>query len=283
MALGPDDQTTPARELVSCGRAWQDQEVVIVDSASKQRAGETEVGEIWVAGPSVAQGYWQQPEKTAEDFDGRLAGEPDAGPYLRTGDLGFFARGELYVTGRHKDLVILRGRNHYPQDIEQSAERSHPALRPGSGAAFSVESQGEEQLVVVWELERRAQSEAAEAAVAIRQEVSQDHEVQVREVVLLRAGSIPKTTSGKIRRHACRADYLADRLTVIDRDAMADAGAEEEEEVPAALAALGLRREVLRVLQPEEKRPALLFRHGREGSRRRSQTGGARPPCRSPG
>jgi acyl-CoA synthetase (AMP-forming)/AMP-acid ligase II len=130
------------------------------------------VGEIWVAGPSVALGYWGKPEETARTLGARLAGE-SCGPYLRTGDLGFLRAGELFVTGRLKDLIILRGRNHYPQDLELTAEESHPALRPGCGAAFSAEVAGEERLVVVHELERRREGEAGAAMEAVRQAVAE--------------------------------------------------------------------------------------------------------------
>src|SRR4029077_2284192 len=122
-------------------------------------ASDGQEGEIWISGPSIAQGYWGQPEATEHVFRARLAGGPaEAGEasFLRTGDLGFLRGGELFVTGRLKDLIIIRGRNLYPQDIELTVERSHPALRPGCGAAFSIELGQEERLVVVHEHERSA-------------------------------------------------------------------------------------------------------------------------------
>src|SRR6185295_19068978 len=130
-----------ACELVSCGHAWLEQQIRIVDAESAAPCRPGQVGEIWVAGPSVAQGYWNRPEESDRAFRARLAGTGD-GHYPRTGDLGFVADGELYVTGRLKDLLIIRGRNHYPQDIERTVERSHPALRPGEGAAFAIEVDG---------------------------------------------------------------------------------------------------------------------------------------------
>ncbi|HYG64186.1 MAG TPA: condensation domain-containing protein, partial [Thermoanaerobaculia bacterium] len=180
------------------------------------------VGEIWIAGPSVARGYWRNAEATARDFGAVLTGLPGEvdGPFLRTGDLGFVADGELYVTGRLKDLVIIRGRNHYPQDLELTAESSHPDLRAGSGAAFAVEVEGEERLILVQEVERRLRGDVSEVAEAIRQAVAAEHEVQVWEVVLVRPGGVPKTSSGKVRRSACRAAYLEGELPVVGRSAL---------------------------------------------------------------
>lgn len=212
--LDDADQET-ARRLVGSGhRGWQ-LDVVIADPASRRRLAEGRVGEIWVSGESVAQGYWQRPEVTAENFRARLADEPDAGPYLRTGDLGFFAGDELFITGRAKDLIILRGRNHYPQDIERTAEESHGDLRPGCGAAVSIDLEGEERLVVIYEVERRPKDAPEVIAEAVRRRVSEVHEVQVHDVVLIRVATVPKTSSGKIQRHACRRDYLDGNLTVV--------------------------------------------------------------------
>jgi acyl-CoA synthetase (AMP-forming)/AMP-acid ligase II len=223
-AARPLPASDPAgRTLVSCGRAWLGQELAIVDPATFARCPDGQIGEVWLRGASVAQGYWKRPEATAETFDGRLAGDPAearTAPFLRTGDLGFVDGGELFVTGRLKDLIIIRGRNLYPQDIELTVERSHPALRPGCGAAFSIELGDEERLVVVQELERNATDtpppvESVEAiGDAVRRAVAEEHEAQVQQVVLLRAGSIPKTSSGKIQRRACRAALLAGKLDV---------------------------------------------------------------------
>jgi acyl-CoA synthetase (AMP-forming)/AMP-acid ligase II len=239
--LPADDPAS--RVLVSCGRAWLGQDLAIVDPETLRRSDDGKVGEIWVRGPSVAQGYWHRPVESAETFDGRLAeaaagpagareggeGEHGSAPFLRTGDFGFLDGGELFVTGRLKDLIIIRGRNLYPQDIELTVERSHPALRPGCGAAFSIELGNEERLVVVHEHERTANDSpldpgSVEAiADAVRQAVAEQHEAQVQQVVLLRAGTIPKTSSGKIQRRACRAALLAGRLTVLGASALGGA------------------------------------------------------------
>ncbi|MES1243434.1 MAG: amino acid adenylation domain-containing protein [Acidobacteriota bacterium] len=240
------------RELVGCGRAWMDQRVEVVDPETAGLCPPGRVGEVWIAGPSVARGYWGNAAATERDFHARLAAEPEAGPFLRTGDLGFFHEGELFVTGRLKDLVILRGRNHYPQDLELTAELAHPALRPGCGAAFSVDLEGEERLVIVQELERRAgDGDASEVADAIREAVAGEHEVQVHEVVLIRAGTIPKTSSGKIQRHACRAAWLTGELNVLTRSALGG-----EEGVPAGGEADADRGSLL-ALAAEERATAL--------------------------
>jgi amino acid adenylation domain-containing protein len=212
-----------ARAVVSCGRPVGDTHVVIVDPHALSECPPDVVGEIWLAGASVAQGYWNRPAESAETFRAHIAGT-GAGPYLRTGDLGFQRDGELFVTGRLKDLVIIRGRNHYPQDIEQTVEACHPALRSGCGAAFSIENDDNEQLVVVQEIERREQLvDTEEIAAAIRQAVSEHHDVQVYAVVLIRGGSLPKTTSGKIQRRACKAAFLSHQLAVVGTSVLRDA------------------------------------------------------------
>ncbi|MGH9763749.1 MAG: phosphopantetheine-binding protein, partial [Blastocatellia bacterium] len=136
-------------------------------------------------------------------------------PYLRTGDLGFIQGGDLFVTGRLKDLIIIRGRNYYPQDIELTVEKSHPGLRAGSGAAFSVQASGEERLVVVQEIDRRVKVSPDEVVANIRRSVLEEQELEPSGIVLVRAGTIPKTTSGKIQRGACRDAFITGRLDVV--------------------------------------------------------------------
>ena len=211
------------RALVSCGKARPGQQVVIVEPESRAPCPPDAVGEIWVAGPSVARGYWNRPEETEVTFEGRLATTGE-GPFLRTGDLGFVRDGELFVTGRLKDLVIIRGRNHYPDDIEWTVARSHPSLRAGSGAAFSVVSDGEEQLIVAQEIDREDRQPDVDAIIdAIRCAVMERHNVRVASVLLVRAGKLPRTTSGKIQRFACRNDYLSGALAGHRRDLTASA------------------------------------------------------------
>jgi amino acid adenylation domain-containing protein len=218
------------RRFVGCGVAAPDQKVVVVDPEARTACPPGRVGEIWVSGPSVAGGYWKRPEASEQTFGGRLSGTGE-GPFLRTGDLGFLKGGELFITGRLKDLVIIRGRNHYPQDIELSAERSHPALRPGCGAAFSVTADGEERLVVVQELEPRRAADDDEVVRAIAAAIAEEHEVQPHAVVLLKPGTIPKTSSGKIQRHACRSGFLDGSLEMVARW-QAQAGADDVPEAP---------------------------------------------------
>ena len=206
--------TDEIQSLVGCGRTIPQQQIVIAHPETLTRCAPDEVGEIWVSGPSVGQGYWQRPEETAQIFRAHLA-DTGEGPFLQTGDLGFLHDGELFVTGRVKDLIIIRGRNLYPQDVELTAEHSHPSLRLGSGAAFAVEVGSEERLVVVQELEFRAKPDIEEVTSAIRQAITEEYEVQVYGVVLIKPGSIPKTSSGKIQRRACKAKFLDGNLSVI--------------------------------------------------------------------
>ena len=161
----------------------------------------------------MAQGYWRKPELTEETFGAHLSsGE---GPFLRTGDLGFIDEGELFVTGRLKDLVIIRGFNHYPQDIERTVEKCHRALRPGCGAAFAVEAGGEERLVVVYEIDQRQEVELNGLRERIISAIAEEHELQTYAVVFIAQGSVPKTSSGKIQRHACCAGFLKQSLEVV--------------------------------------------------------------------
>ncbi len=200
--------------FVSCGRVIPQQEVAIANPESLSSCKPNEIGEIWVSGPSVGQGYWNRLQETAETFYAYLS-DTGVGPFLRTGDLGFLQNNELFITGRAKDLIIIRGRNLYPQDIELTAERSHSALNSGASAAFTVEVDNEERLVIVQELKFRAKPNLSEVISAIRQAVTEEHEVQVYAVVLIKPGSIPKTSSGKIQRRATRTQFQNDELNIV--------------------------------------------------------------------
>lgn len=206
----------PVCTLVSCGHVYQEQKVVIVDPESLTRSEPDVIGEIWVMGSSVAQGYWNNEEATTGTFRAYLA-DTGEGPFLRTGDLGFIANGEIFVTGRLKDLIIIRGQNYYPQDIEQTVEQCHTCLRPYSGAAFAVEIDGEERLVVVEEIELQYRNSVDVETVvsAIRQAVADAYGLQVYDVVLLKTGHIAKTSSGKIQHYVCRAQYLDGTLEAL--------------------------------------------------------------------
>jgi acyl-CoA synthetase (AMP-forming)/AMP-acid ligase II len=208
-----------AKLLVACGRAEPEQRLLIVDPERGAVLPEGEVGEIWISGPSVATGYWNRMEETEKTFGGRVGTAGDE-RFLRTGDLGFMAGGELYVTGRLKEVMIVRGRKHYPQDVEQTAEASHPALRPGCGAAFLAGDNGSERLVVVQELRKEHLSDPPlkEIARRMREAVALEHGLQVAALVLLRTGTLPKTSSGKIQRRLCRAQFLEGRLAAVASD-----------------------------------------------------------------
>jgi acyl transferase domain-containing protein/acyl-CoA synthetase (AMP-forming)/AMP-acid ligase II/acyl carrier protein len=213
-----EDEDVVAQKLVGCGHPLQDLRVVIAHPETSAHCANEEVGEIWVSGSSVTQGYWRHPEETEQAFRAHLS-DSGEGSFLRTGDLGFFKDGELFVTGRLKDLIIIRGLNHYPQDIEATVERSHPALRPNSGAAFGVDVNNEERLVVVQEVERShlRQLNIDEVVGAIRQVVAKDHQLDVYAVLLLKPGGILKTSSGKIKRYSCRASFLAGSLNTVGK------------------------------------------------------------------
>ena len=205
-----EDTTTQdpqAREFVSSGRVWPGQTVEIVEPSTCCGLADGSVGEIWVRSASVAEGYFNRPLETAATF-GAHRRDSGAGPYLRTGDLGFLLDGELYVTGRSHDLVILRGRKYHPHDIERTAEVAVPALCPGGSAAFSVTVEGEERLVLVSEVEHRSGFNSTAAAAAVRQAVANEHDVAIYAIAFVRAGQVPRTTSGKTRRRACRDRYL---------------------------------------------------------------------------
>lgn len=225
----PAAEPGQAKRVVSCGLPQLDLCMWVVHPDSLEPCAEGEVGELWVSGRSVAQGYWNAPELSAATFGARMA-KSNAGPFLRTGDLGFFRNGEVYVTGRRKELLIFRGAKFYPQDIERTVERAHAALRPGAGAAFSIEVSGEERLAVVHELEREQRRAKPEPIVAaIRQAIALEHDLAVHAVVLLKPGRLPLTSSGKIRRRACRDRYLSG-----DLDAIEIWRAPQEEEVSSA-------------------------------------------------
>jgi acyl-CoA synthetase (AMP-forming)/AMP-acid ligase II len=218
----------PARHLVGCGQVfagpWKiDARIVHPDTAQELPAGQ--VGEVWVHGEVVARGYWNKPVETQEKFGARIAGVPGM-DFMRTGDMGFMLGAELVITGRRKDLIIVEGRNHYPQDIEATVEKALECLRPGCSIAFSVETEEQVHVVLVCELksgyvlaEDAADGGSAAQAVerrelerAIRREVSQEHQLRIHDIVFLTPGLLPKTTSGKVERSGCRTRYISGAL-----------------------------------------------------------------------
>ena len=241
-------QSKDTQTFVSCGQAIPQQLLVIVNPETLTRCSPHEVGEIWVSSPSAGQGYWDSPDLTEQTFHAYLK-DTGAGPFLRTGDLGFLDNGELYITGRAKDLIIIRGRNLYPQDIELTAERSHSSLRSGSGAAFSIEVENEEKLAIVQELEFRAKPNLEEVIAGIRQAVTEEYEVQIYAVVLVKPGTISKTSSGKIQRRATKADFLAGKLEVVGSSIQKSSDIDRKENK--------LQRSDLLSLTPQECQPRL--------------------------
>ncbi|BBZ24251.1 fatty acyl-AMP ligase [Mycolicibacter hiberniae] len=215
-ALGEDrvveitaDADPRAVALVGCGRPRGGQQIVIADPETRRRRGPDEVGEIWISGPCVAQGYRGKPEDTEQTFGAYLA-DTREGPYLRTGDLGFLRAGEVFVTGRCADLIVFRGNNYYPNDIEKTVQGSHPALLSGRGAAFAAGTgpDADEQLVLIQEVEPAGAAAYAAMLDAIEAAVVRHHAIAPHEVVLVGPGSIPTTSSGKIQRQAARQRYL---------------------------------------------------------------------------
>ncbi len=202
------------RTVVSCGRVTDEMEVKIVHPETLQPRTPGQVGEILVKGPSVAMGYWNKPMETAETFQVFL--EPSGmGPFLRTGDLGFLLDGELFITGRIKDLIIVDGLNHYPHDIERSVEESHPGIRPNGCAAISVASGAGEQVVVIAEIDIRYRTDLGEIVKAVKRSVADQHELALHDIKLIRPGGLPRTSSGKVMRYVCRENYSTNRIEEI--------------------------------------------------------------------
>lgn len=211
-----------SRRIVGCGRALPGGEIVIVDPETRLELPQGEVGEIWLKSPNVGLGYWNRPEETAATFNGRLADDPKRGPYLRTGDAGFFHSSEvqqdgpeLFVTGRLKELIILAGRNFFPQDIESTMYAAHDAAKTDGGAAFSIEVDSEERLVIVQEVLRPKRQDLEAMLQTLRAALAEDHQLSPHALVLIPAGTIPKTSSGKTQRRGAREMYLEGTLPVL--------------------------------------------------------------------
>lgn len=205
--------------VVGCGHPQHDTELAIVDPETLLPKPEREVGEIWVRGSSVAGGYWCRPELTDRTFGARIGGDSKRERYLRTGDLGYLSQGNLFVSGRLKDLIISYGRKYLPQDVEHEAERHHAALRKSGGGAFSVEQGGDQRTILVFELKGewlRRQDELPQVAATVRSAVSASLGLLLDEVLFIQPGALPRTSSGKVRRNQCRLDYLGGALARVD-------------------------------------------------------------------
>lgn len=203
------------RRLVGCGRTVGDEEVIVVDHETCTLARPDQIGEIWINSPSVGQGYWKKPQETAEIFHATLVDDPNQTRFLRTGDLGFFYRNELFVSGRLKDMIIVHGVNRYPQDIEATVEQCSKHLRPAGAAAFAFERDNKELLAVVCEVERQHDVDWNAVIQSVRSAVTAEHELPPDVVILVRSSSIPKTSSGKIQRTACRKYFEEGGLLVV--------------------------------------------------------------------
>jgi len=212
------EDKTKARAIVSCGKVWLDGKVAIVDPDTLTECAADRVGEIWFSGSGVGKGYWNQPQKTEDTFSAYINPTKE-GPFLRTGDLGFIADGELFITGRLKDVMILWGRYQYPQYIEQTIEKCHAALRSNCSAVFSISVAEEECLVAAVEIERTylRNLNPSEIITAIYRAVIEEHTIEVRAIALLKTGTIPKTSSGKIQRSSCKEMFLTDKLDLVGR------------------------------------------------------------------
>lgn len=232
-----DPEATGTRTLVGCGPALPGFQLRIVDPDTRTPCAPDRIGEIWVAGPSVGRGYWGQPDATAEHFGGTLAPEvADPTHYLRTGDLGFLHGGELFVAGRRKDLIIANGRNLYPQDLEQTAESAHPGIRGGGVIAISVDKGAREAVVMLVECSRRPSPEVVRQLVdAVHKRVAAEHQVDLHDIVPLRTGTLPRTSSGKPQRNAARRLYLEGRLEPLRLSAQSSTNTSTDHTANAAL------------------------------------------------
>jgi acyl-CoA synthetase (AMP-forming)/AMP-acid ligase II len=203
------------KALVSNGLAHANETLRIVDPHTLRVCEPDQVGEIWIASPSIAQGYWNKPNETTQAFH-LYTSDTAEGPFLRSGDLGFLWENELYLTGRSKDLIIIRGRNLYPQDIELTVAQSHEVLRADAGAAFSIDVQGEEQLVVINEVERTYRYVDSKTVMsgAVRA-IAETYEIQPYRVLFIKMGTLPRTSSGKVQRHLARLRYQANELEIV--------------------------------------------------------------------
>jgi acyl-CoA synthetase (AMP-forming)/AMP-acid ligase II len=215
--------------VVSCGSVSIDSRIAIVDPVQRTRCAGDEIGEIWVAGGSVAAGYWQRPEETAATF-GAFVANTHEGPFLRTGDLGFLRDGNLFVTGRLKDVLIVRGLKHHPPDLELTAEQANPAIRPGCCAAFGLDATGDERVAMIAEVDVQAniapnQRRIGEVIADIRREIAEVHQLQLSLVAVVPSGSLPRTTSGKLQRFLCRHAVMNGTLDVLGRWAADDTDA----------------------------------------------------------
>jgi len=214
MVIESSERNKESKTLVSSGQIKDIQKLRIVDPETFEICLPHQIGEIWVSGSSVAKGYWNKPAETATTFGARITGS-DEGPFLRTGDLGFQFEGDLFITGRLKNLIIVNGKNHHAHDIEKTVEHAHAWIQPSGCAVFSIENSGMEQVVIMAEIQHKVIENKQEIIKAIRKAVSEQHEIPVFDIRLTLPGSIPRTTSGKIKHYLCKQNYLSGTLKEI--------------------------------------------------------------------
>jgi acyl transferase domain-containing protein/acyl-CoA synthetase (AMP-forming)/AMP-acid ligase II len=205
-----ENHTELSTALVGCGFSHVGTPIVIADTETRTVLSENCVGEVWVGGPSVAQGYWERPELSESTFRAKLSDQPEAGAFLRTGDLGFLRDGELFICGRIKELIIIRGANYHPQDIELTAQKAHHSLRPNAGAAFSVVGDEGELLLLLQEVERSQlrKIEIEQVARVVSSAIAQEHHLRLHRLILVKPRGVPVTSSGKIQRGIAKRDFL---------------------------------------------------------------------------
>jgi len=242
------EPTDGSIRLVGCGDAQEGEEVLVVDPSTRRELPDSSVGELWFRGPSVANGYWNQPEASEERFGGVLVDDPACHRYLRTGDLAFRGDDGIYLVGRSADLIVLQGENHYATDLEQAVEGLDPALRAGAAAAFAVEDPAQQEqphVVLAHEVRvKQVQGRELDLALKLRKRVHEACGVTV-DVVFLKPGSLPKTSSGKVQRRLCRSLLESGRLNVLWAAAPAPAGESEQSGDLGLAAARRRAREVL--------------------------------------
>lgn len=230
-----------AQRMVSCGQVWCDEQLLIVNEQTGAPLAYGEIGEIWLASPSIAEGYWENPSATSEVFHAKTLQNSEQ-QYLRTGDLGFVWHNELYIAGRLKEMIIIRGRNHYPQDIEHTVQQTSADLRPGCGSAFSSNVGGHEKLIVVQEVQRTALKhfEPTELLQQVKQQINLHHEVELYELVLIKPGTLPKTSSGKIQRRTAKQLYETGQLDSIIAPAIRVAPPQQKSAAPLDFKLVGI-------------------------------------------
>ena len=243
----PSSRVNAKSQAVSCGFPATGTTVRIVDPESKTESSEGMVGEIWVSGAGIARGYWNRPAETSAVFHATLKNSPDGRGYLRTGDLGFVSNNELFVAGRLKDLIIIRGQNYHPEDLEISIRLGLGRSKLGNTVVFSAEIGGEERLIVMQEVHRRAERKHEDICSVIRKALSECHGVSPYCIALVREKTLPKTTSGKIQRHACRERFFRGDVQILSSHVEGDQKAVSATDWRASLAHVhqGRRAEIM--------------------------------------